>query len=294
MILSEVFAFLRFILDPTTRRNIRAARGLAGYQRLPWHKLIKTARAKVHGDRSYEITVFSHVLERDFQEMKIDDDIVGRFRVIFGELVDNAFRHGCKESHKHCVRIRCDYSPWFIRIEVADSGGGFNFHPDVWSAGGGTHGLDIAARLATSLTANTRGNRLTAFIAPRRDLEVFPTVETFQDYEIAVITISNRADWHYLVSDWEPLRQALALAPQRLVLINSLNMRWRSVEYFTGIPVIAPFLADPARFFAFVADLRTLGAFDLRALRRNNSQVFDRAHFEQAKSWLVDQERAAK
>jgi anti-sigma regulatory factor (Ser/Thr protein kinase) len=286
-VFTDLIALARFIFDPSTRRDLRMVARASGYGKLRWRKLIKTARAKFSADRAYEVTVFAHLLEEDLRAITIDKGVFTRFQVVFAELVDNAFRHGTHESGKHVVRIRCDYAEWFIRLQVTDSGKGFHLNPDTTSSDGGAHGLDIAARLSSSLRSNPRGNSITAIVLPRRELTVAPAVESVDGAEILVLTISNSTEWHYLITDWEPLRRVLTVAPQRLVLINSYYMRWSSQEFGVALPKIIPFLDKPEYYFAFVVDLDTLGAFDLRALRRINSRVFGRLELQEAMSWLA-------
>lgn len=64
-------------------------------------------------------------LDKRLETADVDPEFQGYVQTVFGELVSNAFDHGCKDVTEGVVRIRMDLNEAFFSLEVEDPGPGF-------------------------------------------------------------------------------------------------------------------------------------------------------------------------
>ena len=201
--LSGIVDFLKFLVDSDTRDALSAVSKIASRKNKNWKSEIKTASAKFSGDESYKVSEFANYLLSEMQTVGIASEEVRKFETVFTELIHNAFEHGCQESNNCKIRIRCDYSRWFIRLEVSDQGKGFDFNKELQAEYDELHGLKLVKSLAYKFKANKKGNVLTVFLISRDKIKTQTSIERYQGKTILCIDISSRAAWNYLVESWE-------------------------------------------------------------------------------------------
>jgi len=285
---SNILSLLRFITDPETRKTLAILSQTVSNNHKNWKDSIKNATAKLSGDDSFRASAFANYLLGELKNLGASNELVNRFQIVFTELVNNAFKHGCKHDKKCKVSIRCTYSQWFIRLEISDSGEGFHFNPDRQYVDE-PHGLDVVQKLTYKFITNKKGNVITAFIAGHDSLNAIHNIERYKGQEILVINVTSRIEWHYMISDWEPLRRALEYATQRLILINCIEVPWSTEVSRKSKRTIKEF-QDPQKFYALVVHYEIAGAFDLDTLNSDNFKVFEHYYdTTAAKQWLIQQ-----
>ncbi|RLC74694.1 MAG: hypothetical protein DRI81_13370 [Chloroflexi bacterium] len=164
--LSDILGFLRFATDPTTRATISQVSHVISKSKRNWKKEIKTLKAKFSRDEIYWVDAFVNHLLDELRSTGVSNEKVEKFQIVFFELVNNAFEHGCKFRRKCRVAVRCTYSRWFIRLEIADSGKGFDLEKTLYTLSQAStsdssqlpHGLQIVKKLTYGLHTNKKGN----------------------------------------------------------------------------------------------------------------------------------------
>ena len=287
--LSDILSFLRFITDPDTRSTLASLSHFASGTNKTWKDDIKTATAKFSGEEPYKMNAFANFLLDEIRSIGIPSEEIQEFEIVFTELINNAFEHGCKHSKNCQVTIRCNYSRWFIRLEVSDSGKGFDFERTL--AQGDQHGLQIIKKLAYKFKANKKGNTLTAFLLGHDTLKILPVVKKYRGHEILIMNVTGKEEWRYMVTNWEPLRKAVKYSSQRLILIDCTKIRWistvgREVKY-----IVAEFKEQSGKSYALVVASLAENAFELSKLNSERFKVFFDKDIGDAEQWLYEQAR---
>lgn len=218
--MQDILSLLRFVTDSETWRTIGRISKIASRQR-NWRSEIRTVKATFTVHNFYQIDSFANFLLSRLKEAGVSNEKIEKFQIVFNELVDNAFRHGCKGAKRCVVRIRCTFSRWFIRLEVSDSGKGFNLEQALEQSqrDGVIHGLNVVDSICYELRTNRKGNVVIAFIAGQDHLGIIPVVENYKGVEILRVVIQDSA-WHVASLDWKPLVHAVENAKQVLVLVD--------------------------------------------------------------------------
>jgi len=283
-VLQAILAIIRLLIDPQLRDAVSAVRESASKPGEVWTKQIKRSRAKFSRDQQHLVEVFAQSLHEDFVAIGVSDRAVSHFETVFNELVENAFRHGCRRQQDKVI-VTCDYSRWFLRLRVADSGKGFPFSTYRSLPYYQKHGLGVVSRLTTHFEANPRGNVITAMIRSHDgvsiEIEAKPT-----DDEIFYLKVSHETLWDYSHANWEPLRDIIDESGQNLVLIDCKKVRWSSQRAAMS-KVLNAFSGQANRRLAYILDAESIRLFDLRHLNAANSRVFRVNQYEQARDWLM-------
>ncbi len=221
-----ILDFIRFVFDGDARRTARNLRDIAYRSGGDWKRDIKVARGKFSGNEPYKVAALANYLFDDIAKVGVSPEQVKACRIIFSELVRNAFVHGCAGRPKGKVKIQCTYSPWFIFIEVTDSGKGFDLFKAPYtypndSAHSRTHGLHVVARLASSLYTNDAGNAVTAILWGHALPEAEVRKMVYEGYDILRIGVMHHThSWTYETADWNPIVRAAESSDAPLVLID--------------------------------------------------------------------------
>lgn len=304
--IDDILMMLRFITDPETRKTIRILASIPSRNKLDWRRDVRRASARFSGIEPFKVMNFANALINDMKALNVSENDIKRFKTVFDELIRNAFEHGCHAVKKCRVSINCTYSRWFIALEVSDSGEGFDFSEALAFQGDNTHGLQLVDKLAFKLTANKKGNSLTALLISEPVLRILPRIEECCGKEILVLRVVDEQDWNYMIADWEPLRNAVKRASQNLVLIDCSDITWITKVGRTMKHMIGEFKTSRDRFFALIVDHEAEDTFDFSRLNSSNFKVFiigssfsyqDKlAHYDNqdeglwaAKEWLSDQ-----
>lgn len=291
----EIVSFLRFITDPDTRGTITAISNYVSQSRKNWRDELKTATAKFSGDEKFKASIFANHLLNDLKTLEVDSEEIEKFRLVFTELINNAFEHGCKNAKNCRVTIRCDYSRWFIRLEVSDSGKGFDFGTALSQQRETSehHGLLVVSKSAHHFKANKKGNTLTALLVNNNEVRIFPTVQKYKGQSLLFIKVEDKSDWYYMISDWEPLKRAVASASQKLILIDCTETSWSTDKLSETKRMITGFKQQKGVFYALVVRSSIYQIFDFSNLTTENFKVFY-DDLESAKQWLYEQVRKPK
>jgi anti-sigma regulatory factor (Ser/Thr protein kinase) len=284
--LQAIISVIRLLIDPQLRTAVAAARASAANSGEAWTKKIGRSRAKFRGDEEHLVAVFAHTLRENFTALGISGIAIDRFTTVFDELVRNAFRHGCEGKPHEKVVVTCDYSRWFIRLRVADSGRGFPFAVYRSAAEYQQHGLGIVSKLTTRFESNDKGNVITAMVGGHDALTVEVGVSS-SDETILYLTASNQELWHYSRENWEPLLEAIDGSGKNLVFLDCRTMRWSSDRARDTKEVLTAFNTQAGRRVAFIVDAKALRIFDFSHLNSENSRVFQQQQHEQARGWLL-------
>jgi len=285
-IVQDVITFIRLLIDPQLRTAFAAARDSATKSGEAWTKKIKRSRGKFRGDEEHRVAVLAGTLREDFTQLALSDIAIGRFTTVFDELVRNAFRHGCEGRRSEKVIITCDYSRWFVRLRVADSGEGFPFAVYRAAEEYRQHGLGIVSNLAARFESNDKGNVVTAIVDGHDALNVEVSASSPDD-AILYIRVSNQELWHYSRENWEPLLEAIDTAGKSRVFLDCKTMRWSSDRARETTQVLAAMNIQAGRRVAFIVDTKALRTFDFTHLNSENSRVFQHHQHEQARQWLL-------
>jgi anti-sigma regulatory factor (Ser/Thr protein kinase) len=286
--LQALLSVIRLLIDPQLRATVASVRQSASNTGEGWAKQIRRVRAKFRGDEEYLASVFASTLREELVGLGVSERAITSFATVFDELVRNAFSHGCDRRRRGKVRVICDYSRWFIRLRVADSGRGFRFLVYRSAPQYEKHGLGIISKETLRFEANKRGNALTALIGSHDDIRV--EVTPLPEDAILYVRVSNQDIWHYSNENWAPLLELLGASDKRLILIEctSQTMRWDSARVRTTKDVLASITALADRRVAFLVDWRSLDLFDFSHLDSKDSRVFLHRQYEQARDWLLD------
>jgi len=292
--IDEILSFLRFATDPKTRETISTISQVVSASNRDWEKEIQTRKAKFACEESYKVGAFVNHLLDEMKNSGVSPEKITKFRIVFTELIGNAFQHGCKNSHGGKIRIRCTYSRWFIRLEIADPGRGFNLSETLQKqleADTGEkvqHGLTLVNNLTYALRTNKRGNVVTAFLASQDSMDIVPAVEKYKGQEILVVTVTDRQEWQYLMASWEPLLHAVENTRQDLVLIRFQDMslttdRVRKMEKY----VVRELNEHFGKRYALVVSSEDERYFELSKFNSDNFRVFDELQTDEARQWLI-------
>jgi len=297
--IGDIVSILRFITDPDTRKTVEVLANIPSISRLDWKRNVKTASAKFSGNEFFKVSGFANALIADMKTSSLSENEIKKFETVFGELVRNAFRHGCNEAVDCKVSINCTYCPWFVALEISDTGRGFDTANALLQKDDDTHGLQLVKRIAFRLTTNKKGNSLTALMIAEPALQILPRVEKYRGAEILVLPVVDRYDWSYLIADWEPLRDAVKHAAQKLILVDCSQVHWSTEAIREMKHMVKEFKEYGDRFFALVVDHKADLWFDFSRLSVGNFKVFhDWSHIASeelplAKEWLLNQSRSA-
>lgn len=293
--LSDILAFLKFLFDPETRGTINAISNVLAPSGNDWKKQIKTVSAKFSGKDTLSVAPFINTLLRDFKQIGMSSREIKKFTVVFNELIHNAFDHGCKKNKKCKVTVRCTYSPWFVRIEVADNGAGFDFDEIIENAEEG-HGLTIVKKLSYRIMSNKKGNAITAYLVDDK-LRIRSAVEKYRGYEFLVVKVVSPAEWSYLVTTWEPLHRVVKHASQKLVIIDCSRVHWATISMREFDGVVSEYKAQPGRAFALIVSQFTYETFDVSNFKGDNFHVFLTTEDQEqnaARRWLTTKAKQLK
>lgn len=302
---NDILLFLKFIVDPNARDTLSGILSFVSKTQKNWRKDVKTIKAEFIGNETYALSVYANSLLGEFEKIGLSDNKISDFNIIFSELVNNAFEHGCKFTDKCHVKITCTYSRWFIQLQVSDSGKGFNLASsvqtdDFWKFSEQDkkvtkHGLQIVNNLAIRLYTNKRGNSVTAILSGQDSMSVAPAIQKYKNQELLVIHISTEQAWHYVVADWKPLLRIVhSYEKNDLVLIDATDIFWTTKVRSQARQIIDSLAEAPNRFFAFSVSHKAGEIFDLNALSNENTKVFHSDEIEKAKNWLIEQHRKSK
>lgn len=204
---------------------------------------------------------------------------------MFTELIHNAFQHGCKESGNCRIKVVCDYSSWFIRLEVSDTGKGFNLEEELKTEYSELHGLQLVKNIAYKLKSNKKGNVLTVFLINQDKIQTQASIEKYKGKAILSINIVSREKWYYLIESWEPLKEVVENSSQDLILIDCTKVRWATKRSSEAEKVVKDFRANPNKRYALVINMIEARDFKLERLNSPNFRVF--SQLEIAKQWLT-------
>lgn len=301
--LSVIINFLRYFRDPDVKEALSHIYRVVLRNQKGWREEIRTLRAKFRGDESYKVVAFANFAIQEFKQAGITPKQIDRFRIVFSELLRNAFEHGCKNSRRCRVSVRCIYCRWFIRLQIADSGDGFDLTSalDKWKFAvdfrrdQDRHGLWIVGQLTDSLRVNKAGNTLTAFFLTSSSFTLIPVVQRYKRHEILVLNVDDGSAWDYMAASWRPLAEALENAQQKLVLINCQAMYWDSDRVARVRDTVGDFKMRQGCFYAFLVDRQDSKLFNLKKLESGNLRVFEAndldrgdhdAQIDHAREWL--------
>ncbi len=235
--LNDILLFLKFVVDPNARDTLSGILSFVSKTQKNWRRDVKTTKAEFTGNETYALSVYANSLLSEFEKIGLSANKVSDFNVVFSELVNNAFEHGCNFTDKCHVKITCTYSRWFIQLQVSDSGKGFNlasqvntddfwkhFEQDKTST---KHGLQIVNNLAIRLYTNKKGNSVTAILSGQDSMSVTPAIQKYKNQELLIIHIDSEQAWHYVVADWKPLLRIVhSYENKDLVLIDATDVFW--------------------------------------------------------------------
>lgn len=299
-------SLLRFVTDSETWRTIGRISKIASRQK-NWRTEIRTVKATFTPHNFYQIDSFANFLLNCLKEAGVSNEKIEKFQIVFSELVDNAFRHGCKGARRCVVRIRCTFSRWFIRLEVSDSGKGFNLEKALERSKRDEvlHGLNVVKSICYEIRTNRKGNVVTAFIAGQDHLGIIPVVENYRGVEILRVVIEDSA-WHVASIDWKPLVHAVENAKQALVLVDfsrsfigttarlrelsTMVDRESSADDHQGIPPRKRSYSVnlPPKFYAVLVRPVVLESFASH-LETSSFKFFKYDEEDKAKDWLLEQ-----
>ena len=102
-----ILDFIRFVFDGDARRTARNLRDIAYRSGGDWKRDIKVARGKFSGNEPYKVAALANYLFDDIAKVGVSPEQVKACRIIFSELVRNAFVDGCAGRPKGKVKIQC-------------------------------------------------------------------------------------------------------------------------------------------------------------------------------------------
>lgn len=294
---SDLLSFLRFVTDPETRKTLAGVSSVIAKNQRNWKKDIRTANAKFAGDEAYKVEAFANFLLEELKTCGVSTEKSDKFRIVLYELINNAFEHGCKYASSCRVAVRCTYSRWFIRLEVADSGKGFdldqvlNDYAQVASSESKQppHGLQVVRDLTYKLQINKTGNIVTAFLSSQDTMNIIPAIEDFDGQKIYVIHVRSERDWYHIAASWEPLERALENNVYDLVLLDCLFVRYNTRQFRDMTPLADKLGEQRWRHFALVVDHGDAKYFHMSNLDTWNLHVFNDSQTVDARQWLVKQ-----
>lgn len=243
---------------------------------------------------------FANQLFEEMNALNINQGEIKKFQTVFDELIRNAFNHGCKEEQGCKVKIKCTYSVWFIKVEISDTGKGFDFNHQLVQTDTDIHGLQVVRRLANRISANRKGNSLTALLLNTQELNFSTDVEKYRNKEILTIKVNSQKTWSYTTASWKPISDTTTLANQNLVLIDFIDVT-EPVEFTTHDrrkmgKMFTEFQAHDNKFYAIIVNADIWLEYDLAESDSDRARYFpDKAidknsnGFVKAKNWLVKQ-----
>jgi len=287
IVFQAILAIIRLLIDPDLRAAVATVRAAAGESSEAWAKQIKRSCARFRIDEKLQGLAFGDSVHRHLHDVNLSEKAIGRFEIVFMELVENAFRHGGRGRRRGKVTITIDYSQWFIKLRISDPGAGFPFEEYRTSPKYERHGLGIVSRLAKQFGANPKGNVVTATLLSNDEVTVNVNPEA-DDTSILSVRVSNQQLWHYSEASWEPLYEIIDRSGKNLVLIDCRSIRWSSSATRLGpSKLLAAFESRPDYRLAFVVSDEAVRIFDFTHLDSRNSRVFRDSQFDAAKRWLL-------
>lgn len=129
------------------------------------------------GDGREYLRVIGEEIDRRLEAEDAPPDFQGFVQSTFAELTENAFAHGVEDG-KGMVYVRMEFNPHFFRLEVEDSGEGFDAKnvlrqlrvaAGTMRAPSDSRGLMRVQQVADLLEYNKKGNKVKAVIYRRHD-----------------------------------------------------------------------------------------------------------------------------
>lgn len=299
-ILNDVLSFLRFVTDTQTRDTLASILHVVAKNQKDWKKDIKSVKAEFNGGETHTLAVFINNLLDDFLVIGLSKAKIADFKIVFSELINNAFEHGCRHSEKCTISVQCVYSKWFVHLQVSDSGKGFDLDKTLESLQEQReldpkklkHGLQVVKNIAFRLYTNKKGNSIAAVLMGQDNISVIPSTTNYRGQEILVLTIDSDRAWYHLTADWTPLIRTIENQHhKKLVLIDATVMDWSTKESSNAKIVVQKFSGTTDRFYAFVVSDLVEDEFELSNLDTENIKVFRHSEITQAKTWLIEKTR---
>lgn len=286
--LSELIEILKFITDDKTRQTVQMIGQVASNREKNWSKNIQTMKGKFSARESAKVNAFANALFTEIEKTGITDEKLSIVKTVFTELVNNAFRHGCKYEKKCKISINSIFSKWFVEMEVRDEGKGFNVE-EILNAKrvGRRTGLQLVNDLADNLVTNSTGNVVTVLVASGNRINVETKTLMYDAKALDVITLSEEEDWYFLSPNWFPLQKAL-----NEIVHDNVLVTWKTgiqiypldtcrlgklIEVTTGCHI------TPEKNYAFVVHSDWI-LQDLQEAETNNLKFFSNLY--NARRWL--------
>lgn len=296
-IFSDVLNFLKFVTDPNAKNTLADILRVVSRTQKNWKKDIKSVKAEFNGNESYTLSVFVNSLLDDFAVVGLSKNKISDFKIVFSELINNAFEHGCRHSEKCKIVVQCVYSRWFIHLQVSDSGKGFDLEKTLEKLQQQTdsnptqskHGLQVVKNIAFRVYSNKKGNLIAAVLTGQDNIEVIPATEHFKGKELLIVNIRSDRAWYYIVADWKPLTRIVdSYHKMKLIYINAIDMDWTTKVGESAKTVVERFSETQDRYYAFVVSDQCEDEFELSNLDTDNVKVFRESEITRAKSWLIE------
>lgn len=282
--ISDIIALLKFIADPGSRKFVQSLTSIRTLNKLDWELNVKTAEASFKGDEAFKSVGFANSLIAEMCQIEVQQNELRKFKMIFDELVRNAFEHGCKNDGKYKVKIKCIYSPWFITLEVSDSGRGFDLDEALQKYDDDTHGLHLVKSL--SYRFSVKDNSVaTSLIISEPILKIMPRIKLVDNTEILILKIVEKSEWHYLITSWNPLREILRESNQKYIAIECFNFNWKTISGREVKEVINEFADYENRYIAIGVDRQANGFYDFSKMNSDRLQIFFNPNA--SISWLI-------
>lgn len=225
--LSDFLSVLKFLTDSQTRDTIKAISQVASHKQSDWKKNVYSMREQFKISEWVKINAFSNDLFQRIKNTGISESKFQRFTTIYSELVDNAYNHGCGGKNNCKVTIQCLFSKWFIQLEVADDGRGFDLKKVLQKVDDeradsrirhGQSGIELILELSDSV--EVKKSRVLVVIAGEDRIKIKTTVVGLEKREMCIVTIEEDEQWSFLSPSWEPLRDTLETITQPLILVR--------------------------------------------------------------------------
>lgn len=291
--ISDILSIFKFITDTQTRQTIQQIAVVASRRDKDWAKSIKHMSGRFAGNDIAKVNAFANSLFSEVETIGLSQEKIHKCQTVFSELVNNAFKHGCKSKPNCFVNIDCIYSRWFVEIEVRDEGQGFNLAKVLESSAIDRQrrsGLQLVRDLADNLSTNPKGNTVTALIASADRITVETSVEKHGKTELGVITLDEQNDWHFLNASWGPLQRALNRVKQKYVLVTWKSgikkNPWDTGRLGRFIGVVTGCQLHSERYYSFVINVDWVFQ-DLENLKWSANVHFS-DNERDAREWLIE------
>lgn len=224
--LGDIINVLKFVTDTNTRETVKAFTEVAARRQKNWRRHIYTMSGKFSVAEWVKINAFTNELFQQVAEVGLSSSKLKRFKTVYSELTNNAYQHGCKKRHKCKVTIKCVYSKWFIQLDIADSGAGFDFDEAIKKVNNernegkrtGKSGIEVVSEIADIFQVQKA--RVSVVIAGEDRIKVYTNIEKVGQKELVTIFVETDPDWSFLSPDWTPFREAFDAHKQELWLVR--------------------------------------------------------------------------